>query len=79
MELLTLEPQTGQTVSQARGRYLYAIIDGDVDQELYGSTGLENGEVYGIGEDGIVAVVSDIVRQRRSGPSAGDWPLITTS
>jgi len=64
MELLAIEPQTGQTVSQARGRYLYAIVDGEIDRESYESASLENGKVYGIGEDGIVAIVSDLVDKR---------------
>jgi hypothetical protein len=64
MALLATEPLTGQTVSQARGRYLYAIIDGEIDRETSELKGMDNGEVYGIGEDGIAAVVSDLVDKR---------------
>jgi len=64
MELVAIEPQSDLAVSKARGRYLYAIVDGGTDLEPFGLTGMDNGEVYGIGDDGIVAVVSDLADKK---------------
>src|SRR5579863_5612140 len=65
MELLTTEAQSDQAITRPRGRYLYAIIDGGrTDLERFGLAGMDNGEVYGIENDGIVAVVSDTVDKK---------------
>lgn len=64
MELMAIEPQTDQAVSKARGRYLYAIVDGGTDLEPLGLTGMDDREVYAIGHDGIVAVVSDLADKK---------------
>lgn len=64
MALLATEPQLDQAVAQARGRYLYAIVDGGSDLDSSEVKGMDDGEVYGIGEDGIVAVVSDVVDKK---------------
>jgi hypothetical protein len=64
MALLAVEPQIDQAISQARGRYLYAIVDGSLDVASSGLKGMDDRDVYGIGDDGIVAVVSDLADKK---------------
>src|SRR5207253_2672636 len=48
----------------ARGRYLYAIIDGGENTQPLGFTGLDGGEVYALGDEQVAAVVSDLPDRR---------------
>jgi hypothetical protein len=58
MTTLAHEPEA--LVSQVRGRYLYAIVDGIGDLDRLGMAGLDNSEVYALGDGEIAAVVSDL-------------------
>ncbi len=48
----------------ARGRYLYAIVDGTSDGEILDYSGLDSSTVYTIGGDAAAAVVSDLPNQK---------------
>jgi hypothetical protein len=48
------------TVAEAKGYYLYAIIDGVDDRRPLALTGLDGGEVYALAEGGLAVVVSDL-------------------
>ena len=48
------------SIAQARGRYLYAIVDRDNDQTRFDFHGMDDADVYAIGDDRIAAIVSDL-------------------
>ncbi|HKI18761.1 MAG TPA: GvpL/GvpF family gas vesicle protein [Isosphaeraceae bacterium] len=64
MSLVSAEPRSEPAVAQARGRYLYAIVDGGNDLESFGCAGMEGADVYALGDDQIAAVVSDLPDRR---------------
>jgi hypothetical protein len=47
-------------VAQARGRYLYAIVDRDLDDSPTGLQGMDDAPVYMIADGQIAAYVSDL-------------------
>ena len=48
----------------ARGRYLYAIVDGSSNGRAFDYLGLDGSTVYTIGDDAVAAIVSDLPNQR---------------
>ncbi|MGC8642540.1 MAG: GvpL/GvpF family gas vesicle protein, partial [Isosphaeraceae bacterium] len=48
----------------ARGRYLYAIVDGAPDSTTFDFPGLDNTLVHAIGDSGVAAIVSDLPNQK---------------
>lgn len=53
-------PESTETTTQVRGRYLYAIIDGSENRAPIGLVGMDGAEVYTLGDGQISAVVSDL-------------------
>lgn len=49
-----------ETTTEARGRYLYAIIDAGEDGEKLGPGGMDGAEVYALSDGRFAAVVSDL-------------------
>ncbi len=49
---------------RARGRYLYAIVDGVVDQQPFALSGLDGAEVYALSDGNVAVVVSDLPLQK---------------
>ncbi len=48
----------------ARGRYLYAVVDGSPDGSIYDFQGLDGAPVYTIGDATLAAIVSDLPNQK---------------
>ena len=61
----------------ARGRYLYAIVDGSSDGQTFDCPGLDSSTVYAIGDGAISAIVSDLPNQKLRPNDAGWRPTIT--
>ncbi len=56
---------TEQTLTAtARGRYLYAFVDGAADGQSFDMPGLDGTTVYTIGDNGLTAIVSDLPNQK---------------
>jgi hypothetical protein len=51
-------------VSRRHGRYLYAVIDGALDQQAFAFTGLDGAQVYALADGDVAAVVSDLPAQK---------------
>jgi hypothetical protein len=60
MALATAELITEPAILQARGRYLYAIVDRDNDLAAYDFQGMDDALVYAIEAGQIAAIVSDL-------------------
>ena len=73
-----LGAEQGLTSRETEGRYVYAVIDDPGDQGLVGLTGLDDGQVYALGDGRHAAVLSDIPN-RRLRPSENAWQRTTRS
>ncbi|MDR3637650.1 MAG: GvpL/GvpF family gas vesicle protein [Isosphaeraceae bacterium] len=56
--------ETAEPKAAVSGRYLYAIVDGDVDEKPYGFLGLEGCPVYALSDGQLTAVVSNLPGQK---------------
>ena len=58
--MLGVMPSAEAAPAVARGRYLYAIVDGPVNPDPMDFGGIDGGQVYALGDGRIAAVVSDL-------------------
>jgi hypothetical protein len=56
-------PRLPKKTNDVQGRYLYAVVPG-CEERIFGSLGINGGNVYTIADNGIAAVVSDVPNQK---------------
>ena len=52
------------TSQESEGRYVYAVIDDSVEQEMFDNVGVDGARVYTLGDGRHAAVVSDVPNRR---------------
>jgi hypothetical protein len=62
--IMSLLASSQPITATARGRYLYAIVDGPSDGQIFDYSGLDGSMVYSIGDDQLAVVVSNLPNQK---------------